>query len=883
MKRDWRSFRFWTGHITFIGVLFVIALILSHSQTMQELERSGLSFAMQWMPETALRADVAVVAIDEPSLNAYGPWPWPRDRLGRAIRKLEDHGVNAVGLALPLDQSQTPPGLADLKLEIQDGEDKLKSKIAEIDSRPRTKNKSTLAARKKQRDKMKIGLEQLETTIYWLNRLDSDKKLANQLSGSKNTILPAYYLRSLSYQPLPQSLQKFTVTEIEEVRPWYMSSWLAPITGIPSLYDYLRVKPPYPPLLEQATAIGSLPDSQRDRLGVGYPLLLRIDEQLFPSFSLLMATYAEGLNVEDIKALPGQGVQIGQRLIRTGPDYVYYPYPMHLHENKPPFPVYSIADLLGDKLGQKTLKDFTILIGHTTEITGMQSTILTDVPPVLLNAYNSASLMGNQAIEMPAYFYVLQRSLILLLAIYLILMPQRLHGRPGGLIISTILALLMVTFGIAVILAGQFWLPFVLPALFLLTGHLLLAGRFHINVAITDSRQEAAQAHRELGSNYHSQGLFDQAFSQFKKCPRDHYIVDPLYQLGQDFERKRLFTRALAVYEYIAGIDDEYRDVADRIQNLGGTSAPVTPLATMIMSPGQKDTLLLDQEGIEKPMLGRYIIESQLGKGAMGTVYLGRDSKIGRKVAIKTLPFNQEFEGHDLEEVKWRFYREAEASGRLDHNNIITIYDVGEEHDLAYIAMDYAQGISLDKYCTKDKKLPIIIVARIGQKIANALAYAHRKSVVHRDVKPANIIYDGESGSLKITDFGIASLIDDNKTRTGTLLGTPSYMSPEQVAGEKVDGRADIYALGVSLYQLLTGQLPFVGDTLANLMYQITNTKQKDIIELRPELGSCLNDVINKAMDKDPEARFQTGDELAQALRRCELELNKKAADKKKQ
>ncbi|MDX1335673.1 MAG: CHASE2 domain-containing protein, partial [Gammaproteobacteria bacterium] len=227
MKRDWRSFRFWTGHITFIGVLFVIALILSHSQTMQELERSGLSFAMQWMPETALRADVAVVAIDEPSLNAYGPWPWPRDRLGRAIRKLEDHGVNAVGLALPLDQSQTPPGLADLKLEIQDGEDKLKSKIAEIDSRPRTKNKSTLAARKKQRDKMKIGLEQLETTIYWLNRLDSDKKLANQLSGSKNTILPAYYLRSLSYQPLPQSLQKFTVTEIEEVRPWYMSSWLA--------------------------------------------------------------------------------------------------------------------------------------------------------------------------------------------------------------------------------------------------------------------------------------------------------------------------------------------------------------------------------------------------------------------------------------------------------------------------------------------------------------------------------------------------------------------------------------------------------------------------------------------------------------------------------
>jgi serine/threonine-protein kinase len=877
MIRNWRSFRFWTGHITFIGILFVIALVLSHTQTMQELERSGLRFAMQWMPETALRADVAVIAIDERSLDAYGPWPWPRDRLGRAIRELEDHGVSAVGLALPLDQSQTPPALADLKLEIQDGKEKLQSKIKEIDSRPKTKKKSTLAARKKQRDKMKTGVEQLNTTTYWINRLDSDKKLANQLAGSKNTILPVYTLRSLSYQPLPQSLQKFTISENEEVRPWYLNNWLAPLTGIPALYDYLRLKPPYLPLLNQATAIGALPDSQRDRLDVGYPLLLSIDDKLYPSFSLLVAAYASGHSTEEITALPGHGVQIGDRLIKTGPDYVYYPYPMHLHEEKPPFPVYSIADLLGGKLGKQTLKDYTILIGHTTEITGLQSTILTDVPPVILNAYNSASLMGDQAIEMPAYFYVLQRGLILILAIYLILMPQRLHGRPGGLVISAILALLMFTMGIAVVLAGQLWLPLVLPALFLITGHLLLAGRFHINVAITESRQEAAHAHRELGSNYHSQGLFDQAFSEFKKCPKDHYILDPLYQLGQDFERKRLFTRALAVYEYIGEIDDEYRDIKDRVQNLGGTSAPIAPLATMIMSPGKKDTLMLDQEGIEKPMLGRYIIESQLGKGAMGTVYLGRDSKIGRKVAIKTLPFNQEFEGHDLEEVKWRFYREAEASGRLDHNNIITIYDVGEEHDLAYIAMDYAHGMSLDKYCTKDKKLPIVIVARIGQKIANALAYAHRKSVVHRDVKPANIIYDGESGSLKITDFGIASLIDDNKTRTGTLLGTPSYMSPEQVAGEKVDGRADIYALGVSLYQLLTGKLPFIGDTLANLMYQITNTTQKDITELRPELGQCLSDVINKAMEKDPDQRYQTGDELAQALRRCELELGKKS------
>jgi serine/threonine-protein kinase len=153
--------------------------------------------------------------------------------------------------------------------------------------------------------------------------------------------------------------------------------------------------------------------------------------------------------------------------------------------------------------------------------------------------------------------------------------------------------------------------------------------------------------------------------------------------------------------------------------------------------------------------------------------------------------------------------------------------------------------------------------------------------VVHRDVKPANVIYDHDSGALKITDFGIASLIDDNKTRTGTLLGTPSYMSPEQATGEKVDGRTDIYSLGVSLYQLLTGQLPFVADSLGNLMYQITNTRQQDIITIRRELTACLSWVVNKAMEKDPNERFQTGDEMADALRRCELELNKKQKRKR--
>ena len=878
-----KSLRKWTGNFLFIFALFLIGLFFTHSDSVQGLERAGLRLALGWMPESALRSKIAVMAIDEPSIKAYGPWPWPRDRIGRAVRNLQNHDVNAIGISLPLDRSQTPPALADLKEEIEIGKEKLKTKLTEIKNRPKTKNKSTLKARKKSEDKMKTGLEQLETTTYWINRLDSDRKLALELSKGRNIILPSYYAKSLSFQPLPPSLENFVVPESTEATPWYLSPWLHLFSGQPDQYDFLRLEPPYGPLSKVATGIGGLPDTQRDKLGAGLPLLLRIDDKLYPSFPLLLSAYALGYTFEDITAEKGQGIRIGEHLIRTSTDYTYFPSPLHLDENgKPAFPVYSIADLIQDDLGKKTLKDFTILIGHTSELTSLEGSILVDAPPVILNAYNTAAIIEGNSVEQPPYFYVLQRGLMLLLAVYLVLLPKRLHQRPGGLLVSTVLALLMFNFGIAVILAGQLWLPMVVPALFLIISHILLSARFHITVAISDSKQQAVDAFRELAANYHSQGLLDQAFSEFKKCTPDYVILDPLYQLGLDFERKRLFTRALAVYQYMTEIDKDYRDIPERMRRLDAGSGP-SALGTMISDiTKHEDTLLIDSEGIEKPMLGRYIVEKQLGKGAMGTVYLGRDSKIGRKVAIKTLPFNQEFEGKDLEEVKWRFYREAEASGRLDHNNIITIYDVGEEHDLAYIAMDYAQGASLDKYSEHDSLLPLVTIARLGQKIANALAYAHRKHVVHRDVKPANIIFDQDSGSLKITDFGIASLVDDNKTRTGTLLGTPSYMSPEQVAGEKVDGRADIYALGVTMYQLLTGHLPFVGDTLANLMYQITNNRQQGILELRPELTPCLSFVVNKAMEKDPEARFQTGDEMAEALRQCELELNKRAEGKNK-
>jgi serine/threonine-protein kinase len=277
-------------------------------------------------------------------------------------------------------------------------------------------------------------------------------------------------------------------------------------------------------------------------------------------------------------------------------------------------------------------------------------------------------------------------------------------------------------------------------------------------------------------------------------------------------------------------------------------------------------TMLLDGGGVEKPMLGRYQVEKELGKGAMGIVYLGKDPKIGRVVAIKTMSLSAEFEGGELDDARARFFREAETAGRLQHQDIVTIFDAGEEHDLAYIAMEFIKGGDLEEYC-KDNLLPVPQVLQIVARVADALAYAHLQGVVHRDIKPANIMCDLEANTVKVTDFGIARITDSSKTKTGVILGTPSYMSPEQVVGEKIDGRSDLFSLGVMLFHMLTGTLPFNADSLARLMFMIANEPAPDIRTIRPELPARLATVVALSLNKRPEARYQDGGRFAAHLR----------------
>src|SRR5205823_10687414 len=213
-----------------------------------------------------------------------------------------------------------------------------------------------------------------------------------------------------------------------------------------------------------------------------------------------------------------------------------------------------------------------------------------------------------------------------------------------------------------------------------------------------------------------------------------------------------------------------------------------------------------------------------------------------------------------------RFFREAETAGRLSHPNVVTIYDTGEEHDFCYIAMELLKGGDLAPYTKAGNLLPVDQVVSITARVADALGYAHRQGVVHRDIKPANMMYHRESDTLKVTDFGIARLTDSSRTKTGMVLGTPSYMSPEQLAGKRIDGRSDLFSLAATLYQMLCGRLPFDGESMAQLMFKIANEPPADIASVAT-VPAGIAQFLSRALAKNPDERFQTGEHFGGELR----------------
>ena len=265
--------------------------------------------------------------------------------------------------------------------------------------------------------------------------------------------------------------------------------------------------------------------------------------------------------------------------------------------------------------------------------------------------------------------------------------------------------------------------------------------------------------------------------------------------------------------------------------------------------------------------IGKYVVQVELGRGGMGVVYRARDPFIERLVAVKTVS-KQRLAAHDAQEANammQRFKREAQAAGRLAHPNIVAVYDYGETDDMAYIAMEHVTGEGLDVALRGGKPLPAAQVNAIASQLLDALQFAHTLGVVHRDIKPSNLMLTAD-GQLKVCDFGIAQLESSQLTQAGTTLGTPSYMSPEQIQGTTTDNRSDLFSAGVVIYHLLTGQRPFVGDTIPALMHNVVKGQFLAVTEVNPGLDSALDEVMARALAVHVNDRFQSAAEFAKAL-----------------
>ncbi|HZM44626.1 MAG TPA: serine/threonine-protein kinase [Burkholderiales bacterium] len=845
MKNFWKSDWF-LG----VAVVIVIALFNRLSDLIPSLERKAYDLGVTATARTP-SDKITVIAIDDQSLGNIGRWPWSREVLAKMTDKLTEAKAKVIGYTVLFAEPQIDPGYVYVTKLLD-----LVEKSAAAPPQPGPGPGPADMAQPPGGPELAQFKGLLKEAEQALN---TDRKLADSFARAGNVVPMMLFEPGVPQgkpdRPLPDYVVKNSLPKVGG----NLDDTMVPTRRA----DY-----PIETIGKAAAALGHLNATPDVDGGTRTePLVLGYYGQVFPSLSMMIAARSLNLGVGDLQVAPGEKVSLARLNITTDPLTRMYTYFYKDRDGRPAFTVDSFFDVYTGKIPVDKYRDKIVLIGPTAP--GLGAATVTPVsaamPPVLVLAHSVSSILSEHFFVAPAWGYWVELLLFLIVAAYLIgALPRLKAGQ--ALAISGGLFVVMLVAHFVLMTANGMWIQLMLPATLLLVGHgALVSKRFIVTEAAKiKSDETSAESNRMLGIAYQAQGQLDLAWDKFRQVPMADAVMDNMYNLALDFERKRQFNKAESVFRHMSEFNPKFRDLDARLNRAKAMSE------TVILGGGGSHpggTVILPGGGVEKPMLGRYEVEKELGKGAMGVVYLGKDPKIGRVVAIKTMALAQEFEADELKDVKERFFREAETAGRLTHPNIVTIFDAGEEHDLAYIAMEFLKGKDLTPYVKPEALLPLDKVLSIVARVADALSYAHKNNVVHRDIKPANIMCDLEGDSVKVTDFGIARITDSSKTKTGMVLGTPSYMSPEQLSGKRIEGRSDLFSLGVTLYQLSCGKLPFAGDSMAQLMFKIANEAPVDILTYNPNLPPAVVEVINKSLAKQVEERYQTGDEMAAAIR----------------
>ncbi|KKM77778.1 hypothetical protein LCGC14_1366620 [marine sediment metagenome] len=798
-------------------------------------------------------SDVVLVGVDDYTISRLGPAP--RMPLARVIKRLSRFGARVVGVETLFEKEDSNPALFELRelvLSIKEDKQLLKDKEA----RGIYKELGRAEHVSDSDDALLKALKVKARLVLPMSFTLGDKM---DKWGNEGLSPPTYVMRhSLGPEPPATGLLKRAGQDLAALKnPLHALQNQAATAS--------KVAAPFPAMASKARALGHtniVPDPdgvvRRERL------LISFAGRLYPSLSLQAALRYRGLKLQDhegsFRARGVEGLSFGELRVPAGSGKGMLTSPSLAP------PAFSFMDVLDGVTPEGAFKGKAVLIGDISSKAfryhSPDGRLLTALE---LRARSLQDMLSGSQVVRPTWAFGLELLVIAYFGVFVSFILPKVRLRAGVLIMA--ISLLPLWAGtLAMFLAAGYWLMAGSATLFLAAGFAMVTGIEYVSIGgKSQASAEMIESNKMLGLSFQGQGMLDLALERFMRCPvGDPSVKDPLYNLALDFERKRMPQKAKGIYEHILSAGP-YKDAADRMVAITGTGETAARMG--VPASVFSDSTVETEATAVHHTLGRYEVIKEIGRGAMGTVYLGRDPKINREVAIKTLHYDN-VDPEDLDSVKQRFFREAEAAGRLSHPNIMTIFDAGEEHDLAYMAMEVLKGEDLKQFCLKDELLPAEETMRIVADVADALAYAHSKGVVHRDIKPANIMRI-ENGIVKVTDFGIARVAESSRTQTGTVLGTPSYMSPEQVEGKKLTGPSDIFSLGVMFYELLSGEKPFTGDSMTTIMFNITKCKYIPIQEAAPDVSECCANVIGKMLTKGLRQRYKDGAEVAGDIHSC--------------
>jgi CHASE2 domain-containing sensor protein/predicted Ser/Thr protein kinase len=783
--------------------------------------------------------DIVLVSIDAESLEKLGDWPWARDVHATLIERLRADGASVVAWTVPFGS------------------------VAGGNENQRVREALSLLESSGLGDtEQAVQLRALLKTSS--SGVDPDSHLAGAMRSHGKVVLPVE-LRLTTEPTADSDLPEALLVGANSARSSFYAT---------------QLRAPKDAFLQAASAVGHLgflPDA--DGIVRTDAAVVRAGSDSIPSLASAIAAQALDVLPSDL-AGNATILRMGERAIpldskqRTLPQY----FRSSTFKELPYWQVLSGDVPNGDLQGKIVLIGFAN--AQSAEANTLSTPIASNLPSMAAVASATSSILNDTLYSRPMLATIVEWSAVfgvILLAAFLLPAAGLMFGTIATALIVAILAMTE----IGLLASMRVWAQLSLPCAAMVAGYALyVVGELirSANVRAAGSSKDSSASLRRLGQTFQKQGQLDLAFETYRRCPLDAPTMELLYFLGMDFERRRQNQKAAAVYGYIAARDPNYRDLRARRARIKEEPTVREPAAVEVQPERARPATPVVRQTAGEPRpgaraLGRYEIERELGKGAMGVVYLGRDPKINRIVAIKAIPLAEEFEENDLEEARARFFREAEMAGRLNHPSIVTVYDAGEDQGLAYIAMEYLRGQHLSHYAEPSRLLPPGSVVSLMARVAEALHYAHRQNVVHRDIKPANIMFNSDTDELKITDFGIARLTDTSRTKTGIVLGTPSFMSPEQLEGRNLDGRSDQFALAVSLYQLLCGQLPFRAESMPRLMQKIATEDHSPIRSVRPELPESIEPILDRALHKNADDRYATCAEFAVALRACAQQL----------